>query len=503
MNITDRIGAHARARPGAAAIIDGDRVLRFAELEAALRFTCDLLSKQGIGPGDVVGLPVDDSLAHLLLTLSLARCGAASLHMHPEYPANNPASKRKALADHFGVTAVVSDRKEAGIDGCRLVLVDIAPAFGVPVSRVAQASSVSADDLPWRICLTSGTTGIPKGVAQYHARFDRISVLRARAMGLDTDSRLLCRMGIVNTPVLIRAVTQLSAGGAVVFQDGDLRDLFDAIERHRVTHAFVSPVMLRRWLDVYPLDRPPLSGLRHLAVGGGRLSVELGRAAMTRLTPHLFTSYGSTESGAIARGDPETLLREPESVGRVVPWAEVQVVDDLDRPLPHGEMGTMRIRGEEVATGYFGGHTEASGTAKGFRDGWFYPGDLCRLTADGLLFVEDRADDVINLGGPKINVRAIEDALAAHPAVQDVAVFAATARNGTRVLCAAVVPRGDFSERSLRQYLRDRGLRDRMRILSTRELPRNAAGKILKRELANWLVIRPPGQAADVGEEPA
>lgn len=485
MNLFDSIEQQARTRPLAAAIIDGDVAMTFGELAAASIRAAALLARQGIAPGAVVGLATMSSWLHVVLTLALARLGAISLSM-PTTAA--PAEQRPQVARDFGVRAVLAEGAEAGFDPAPVIVIDALALRAAARSGETAPQSVAADERAWRICLTSGTTGPRKGIVMCHAQFTRVSALRASSLKVQGGSRFLSRLGLVTSAVLKRTLAHLFAGGTVVAHYGELVPLFDTIDALAVTHLYASPAVVHNWLAHYPAGRAPFARVAHFAVGGGRLPPALAEQAMARLTPNIHVSYGSTETGVIASADPQTLRRAPDSVGRVLPWVTVEIVDDAERPLPAGETGRVRVRGDEVASGYYGGQ-EAGGTGKNFRDGWFYSGDLGRLTPEGLLYVEGRGDDVINLGGPKVNARVIEDALSLHAGVAEAAVFAVTMPEGTGVV-AAVVPRGPFDETELQRHLRSRGITRELRIVAVASLPRNDMGKVLKHELAGRLRVR-------------
>ena len=174
--------------------------------------------------------------------------------------------------------------------------------------------------------------------------------------------------------------------------------------------------------------------------GGGTLPETLRKRAQARITPNLYMVYGATETWLLALADPRTLEAYPGTAGKVLPWIEAQAVDEADRPLPAGESGVLRFRGKGVASGYHGVPEDPTGMHKAFRNGWCYVGDVGRVTAEGLLYVEGRVDDVINVGGPKINSSVVEGVLLSHPDVKEVAAFGVRSPEGRDWLVAAVVP---------------------------------------------------------------
>jgi acyl-CoA synthetase (AMP-forming)/AMP-acid ligase II len=193
----------------------------------------------------------------------------------------------------------------------------------------------------------------------------------------------------------------------------------------------------------------------------------------------------------VALADPQTMAQHPDAAGRFLDWVEAQVVDEHDRPLPEGQSGILRLRGEGVAQGYYGIAPDDH-AQRGFRDGWCYPGDMARIASGRLLYIEGRIDDIVTLGGPKINVAAIETLLASHPGVREAAVFGTSGSLGKQFLVAAVVADESVGLAALARHYRDGGGKhgDILRLVRVPRLPRNAAGKVLKQELRQHIRAR-------------
>jgi acyl-coenzyme A synthetase/AMP-(fatty) acid ligase len=180
----------------------------------------------------------------------------------------------------------------------------------------------------------------------------------------------------------------------------------------------------------------------------------------------------------------------PGAVGFLHPGVQAQVVDEADRPLPSGAEGLLRVRTPGQALGY---RNDPVATARHFRDGWFYPGDVGRITAEGLLIVTGRASDVINLGGRKVAPDIIERVLEDLPEVREAAAFGVPGQNEIVELWAAVVADGPLDARALAGHLSARlGPNAPAYLLQVSALPRNANGKLLRQELAA-LATRPAG----------
>jgi acyl-coenzyme A synthetase/AMP-(fatty) acid ligase len=146
-------------------------------------------------------------------------------------------------------------------------------------------------------------------------------------------------------------------------------------------------------------------------------------------------SYGTNHIGNVAFADATLQLTYPDTIGRPAMGVEIEIVDADHRPLPRGEIGQVRVRGEGFPTAYF---DDAEATARDFRDGWYYPGDLGLLTDDNALLFKGRSDDVINFDGVKIFPGEIEQELLAHPDVAEAAAFALPSRHFLQAPAAAV-----------------------------------------------------------------
>jgi acyl-coenzyme A synthetase/AMP-(fatty) acid ligase len=489
MNIADIVDVHARSRPDAAALLRGDWQMTYAQAAAALRHIGGVLAREGVGVSTVVGVSMRAAPALMILgVLAIARLGAIAVPLHPD----NPRARRNAIGAHFGFSALLTNRRELSIAKASTILADA--SWLEPRASAEEPPRHPGGEHPWAITLTSGTTGVPKGVPRTHAGFFALSRLQQPLYRLGPDSRFLCLMDIHNTAVIMRALNHLSCGGALVFLHGKFPGTALPIERHRVTHVFASPVIMQAWLKARPAGRPRFESIEQLMVGGGVVPARLGAAIVERITPNLFLSYGTTETGVIALADPETRARHPDTAGRLVPWVEAQTVDQGGQPLPAGERGALRFRGEGVARGY---HDVAPGPAapsSAFRDGWFYPGDAGRIDDERLLFIDGRIDDdVMNVGGPKINAAAVEALLAEHPGVREAAVFTVNTPAGKTRMVAAVAVRGALDPASLIDHYRKRGGRFSrlLSIVRVAKLPRNAMGKVLKRELKRVVRFKP------------
>ncbi len=491
MNIADAIAFQAQLRPHAPAIIQDTLVLSFRNLDRAIWRAAGALRAEGVAAGDIVGIAMGNVALHLVAVLALARIGAVSVGIRPRMP----EVRRKALAEKFRPLALVAFKPEHGVVGVRQIQADpewLAPAAALP----ERFEPFEGRGKPWRLTLTSGTTGIPKGIPYLHDRTLLQMRLEQAVIELRSDARFLCSTDLNVNAGLGPCMRHMFAGNAVVMlNDWSPAKFLSAIDRHGVTHAFTTPGLLATLAPQLTDNDLRCPDLVYLAVAGGKLPLQLRDLVLARLTPNLYPSYGMSEAGGVAMADPRTAARVPDSVGRVMSWTELQIVDERDQPVPPGTPGSLRLRGPTVFDGYY---EDPEANARSFRDGWFYPGDQGRLSATGLLFIGGRSDEVANIGGQKTDLAALDEAIGGHPEVAEAAAFVAKPGAGPERIYAAVVARGVLDPKVLLQHCRDKlGLRMLHDIHLVPQLPRNATGKVQRHELVHMLSKGPRAAGTD------
>ncbi|CAG0948885.1 fatty-acyl-CoA synthase [Burkholderiales bacterium] len=472
MNIADPIRRHARTIPHAPACIRHDRVVSYAQFDRTIDAVARRALDLGLAAGDHVGVCYPDHpgsgayYRFLVTALALARIGIAV---------------KSTEGGEEGLVACFSP--DAGRQGgpSRWITVDDAWFDGPDPSHAApQVESHAGGTAICRIFSTSGTTGTAKCVAVSHdLMFRRIR-----------DDRQLGPYPV--TPIVIvhvgpwagvgfrHALRALWTGGALVPARLPAQ-IFRAIARHRVNCMLVAPATLSALVEAAPDDRTSLSSLKSIEVTGSSLPRPLFEEARRRLCPSILSSYGSTEAGNVAWSRVSDLEGRPDAVGYVVPGQEVEAVDDDDRPLPAGTVGILRIRGATCADGYF---RDEEASARTFRGGWFYPGDLGSVSADGLLTIAGRVSEVINIGGSKFSPRVVEEALLTVSGIVDAGAFGLPDALGIPSVCAAIVTRGTLATGALEAVCRGLDYAAPRSIVRLAQIPRNENGKILRAELA-------------------
>lgn len=241
----------------------------------------------------------------------------------------------------------------------------------------------------------------------------------------------------------------LMQGGTVVFDKTfSTTDIVNTIRLYGVTHCLLSPAAVPHIAAVLPERGLALPSLRHLRLVGATPPPAMTGLLRSRFTPHVHALYGITEIGMLAFATPEILCTAPGSAGRISPWAEVEVLDADGQKLPPGTSGEIRVRSEGMPGGYYRDPAASNMPAR-FRDGWFYPGDFGHVTADGLVFVEGRSDDIVNLGGHKFSLPLIDSGIESHPEVRTAVAFAIENADGSVMVGASIERRSTAMPASL------------------------------------------------------
>jgi long-chain acyl-CoA synthetase len=354
------------------------------------------------------------------------------------------------------------------------------------------------------IFYTSGTTGKPKGALGSHLNLvtSVASIAFGRTRGALRKGTAVPQQGsaapqvatLVTVPLFhvmgshsLLGYTTGSGGKLVLMERWNAERALELIERERITNLGGVPSMIWQVLESPDLRRRDTSSLLGLNYGGAPAAPELMRRvrqALPASTPS--NGYGLTETsaGTSSNSGPD-YDEKPDSVGTALPICDVKVVDPAGRELPNGEIGELWIRGPNVVKGYW---NKPEATAESFTDGWLHSGDLAHIDGEGFIFIVDRAKDMLIRGGENVYCVEVENVLYQHPDVIDAAVIGLPHRLLGEEVCAVVqltshsTTTADALRAHAAQYLAAFKVPVRIEI-RTEPLPRNANGKILKRQL--------------------
>jgi acyl-coenzyme A synthetase/AMP-(fatty) acid ligase len=478
MNLADIIGGHAAQRPDAPAVIERGQTWNYREFDAAVDAGVAWLRESGVAPGDVIGVSLPSGALHLAVMYALARAGAIYLTL----ALREPHAKRVALARRLGAKGVIGAGAQAQLDS--LPLLEPGPEMLEARGTPAGGASVGGNG-PWRYFLTSGTTGAPRAVLFTHAMQAFWCEANQAAVPTQHGDRYLAVLDLSFDAGLRHCLCIHWGGGAVMFEQvtSAPEEFLPMLDRIGVNYLGLTPVHLRSLLSVCREERAHLPAIRILRSGGMVHSDPLCRAVRRRLTPNFYVMYGTNDGGSpFSFATPDTQSRHPNSVGCACAGVELGIAGDNGEALAPGEAGLVRVRAAGIGHGYA---DDPAATAWNFRGGWYYPGDMGRMSADGALYLLGRADDMMNYDGIKIYPMEIENVLQEHPAVAEAAAFAVRSKIRQDLPHAAVVLRHPVGNAELREFCTQAlGTRAPIGIAFFDRLPRTPAGKIDKRALA-------------------
>jgi acyl-coenzyme A synthetase/AMP-(fatty) acid ligase len=419
INITDAIFARAEIQPEVPAIVAPRLSISYRALCHGVRRAAQRFHETGWKTGDIVGISLrNHPVLHLVSSLALARMSITQASIS----VSDPKPLRLKRIQRLGINGLVASNAR---DAC-----GVTPCIAHPewLTQIADATTPgdireSGGDRLWILNETSGTTATPKvtGVSHWTEDIHRMRV--TPIFGHLPGERFLNLTGMRFLTALKRAICCLSDGGTITLAPTNLSlaQLPDWITAHGVAYVSCVPMHLHQLLRAVQSDTPALPSVRILRSSSAALPESAVREAQKRLTPNLYTNYGANEAGPMVAATPAMLEANPTTVGLPLAGVELQLVDK-DRPVSIGVMGHVRVRGPGIEPSYV--HTTEPGQTHAFRDGWFFPGDVGVITADGLLFLKGRSDDVMNFDGIMVGPTEIESTLRQHPAVKDVAAFA-------------------------------------------------------------------------------
>jgi acyl-CoA synthetase (AMP-forming)/AMP-acid ligase II len=507
MHVSHFLTRAAQRWPHRPAWLEGDTVVTFREAEARVNQLAHALLALGASPGDRVGMLIPNCRHGLETILAPMKAGLGvvpmNVRLHPsehEYMLNDSGARvlvyhedfrahlaairgRLKTVEHF----IVIGQGEPGDLSFEEALQGRPPsAPGVVVQR---------DDLAW-LFYTSGTTGRPKGAVLTH----RNLVAMVKNFLLDVnparETDVLLHAGAITHGSGMSIFHHIARGAASAFPSTrtfEPRRIFEAVQRYRVTTMFLAPTMIHMLTTSGAHHEYDLSSLHTIFYGRGPMYVEQQQEAVRTFGPIFCQVFAQGEAPMVCTtlpkgdhlaGNDPVMQRRLSSAGRETTGVQVRVVDDRDDPVPPGTPGEIVVRGDLVMKGYW---NRPDATAETLRNGWLHTGDVGHLDEDGYLYITDRKKDLIISGGANIYPLEVEEVICTHPAVQEVTVIGVPDEKWGESVKALVVlrPAAQASEADIIEHCRLRlaSYKKPTSVEFLPELPKNAYGKVLKREL--------------------
>lgn len=499
---------HAALDPARPAIVDAHRTITYGEVDAEIdACAASLVIELGARRGVPVAIMMENRAEYVLAWFALLRLGITTAHLSrygtPDEiePLLRRTGPRVILVSSATLPVIEEVRRRAPELSIRVVVVGEA---------AGTAGVVRWDDLLSRhrgrlfdrpprdgesdnVVYTSGTTGLPKAAVRDMKAMGAVELLRIlERLPLHVGDRHLVVAPLYHSGAQAFTLINSSLGATIhLCEKFDAEPALQALSREEIHNVFLVPTMIHRVLDL-PQDvhrRWPTPALRAIVSGAALFAHALRQRACERFGPDvIFDFYGATELGWVTLCDGNEMLERPGTLGRPIPGQEIRIVDDAGTPVPPGSIGKVYTRSAQLMRGY---HRDAAATAESRAGDWATVDDLGYVDADGYLFLTGRARDMVISGGVNVYPVEVENALALHPSVHDVAVIGLPDPEWGERLTAVIVPRGETSPDpdALAQWARERLAPYKVprRWEFVDSLPRNPTGKVLKRELRDSL----------------
>ena len=496
MGGTDFLASHAESTPDKPAVILGDRTLDFATLHERANRVAHAFRELGCRAEDRVAVMSYNSIETFETASGLRRADHVIVPINYRLRGSeiayvvNDSGARAVVAGPEHVDAVEAARREITGERAFVAIGDRVPPGWVSYAGLlasAPAGPVAGAEtsgLGPSMIYTSGTTGRPKGAWRPHG-VNLENVLQIISIfELDSsDVHLTCGPGYHSAVSFFSALHSLLGATVVLQPKFDAAGALDLIERHRVTTTFMAPILLQRLVDEQERRPRDTSSLRALLLGAAPCPQSLKARAEAVLGQVLWEFYGATETGINTVLRPKDQLRKPGSCGTAVPGQEIRLVKDDGAEAGVGEPGEFMVRNSWLAEYYH----RPDATQGSLHDGFFSVGDVAFRDAEGYYHICDRRVDMIITGGVNVYPAEVEAVLAAHPAVADAAVIGVPDAEWGEAVKAVVAlrPGASVAAEQLIAYCGEQlaGYKKPRSVDFVDELPRDAAGKLLKRRI--------------------
>ncbi len=496
------LDSNARKYPFKTALVDGQRRMTYSELAERVNRVANSILGLGVRKGEKVGVLLYNCMEHIESVFGISKAGGVSVPINYrsvprelEYFINHSECRALILGVEF-VEAVDSILLNCPLLEERNCVV-VGPWKGRRMrsyEELLERASVVGPEVdigerdPFTICYTSGTTGRPKGAVISHRARVLLYFCCAVEFGVSDEDVYLCFGPLYHHGPANGATRTIWVGGKVVLMRAfEPRLALDLIEKERVTVGFIVPTMSNFILNLPEEEkaRYDVSSVRLLTSGGSPLHTHTKEGLLRFFSnARLHELLGATENGCITNLKHADQYRKIRSVGLPFVGTEIRLLDDAGQEVPKGEVGIIYSRGLTQCDGYYNMPEETEAARVGE---WFTVGDMGRQDEEGYLYVVDRRQDMIISGGVNIYPVEVEEVLCSHPKILEVACIGVPDEKWGEALKAVVVLKQgqDATEEEIIRFCEGKlaGYKKPKSVDFVRELPKNPAGKVLKRVL--------------------
>ncbi len=516
LTVKDLITRNAIERGDSPFVEFYDEVVTYRELdERSDAFARYLLSK-GISKGDIVAFMMANSPSFFYVLLGAQKIGAIAgpvscwwQDKELQHLVEDAEPPILIVDDEFAPivskikdtmtsvkTVVVNSASKLSLDFDHEYLSD---ALERHAGKLAHDDRLTPEDVA-TVMYTSGTTGKPKGVLHTHRNILSGARSKAQVAPIDPGDRALCVLPLFHSgglndlayPCMYRALT------IVLRTEFSASEFWECVERYKVNGFYIVPTMWNILLRVPEASKVDTSTLRFGLSGAAPIPPEQLEECERRFNVPILEAYGSTENtGGITANTFDA--RKVGSIGRALPDMEVRIFDEQDNEVAPGEIGEIVVRGEAVMQGY---HKAPEPTAETIKDGWLHTGDMGYVDDEGFFFIVDRKKELIIRGGVNVYPKELETVIGKHPAVEEVAVIPEPHDKYGQVAKACIVLKQgkSLTEEELRAYCASELAPYKVpeKFLFRDRLPRNAIGKVIKKELIREIAEEATAEAVPV-----
>ena len=503
----DGLRRNAHKFPLKIAAKDRFRTVTYGDLNRRVNELANGLLALGVRKGDGVALSVGNRIEHLEIIFATAKIGALAIPLDVKWKALEIASTIAALEPHFIILQedclVEFEKAKALKDLSAVKAVSLSSDLsysGLLNGRSTEEPDVRVDeDDPFAVLLTSGTTGFPKGCLANQRTFVFHCINNAIEKGLGAHDT-----AILSSPIYFNAGRSFTLGiiyfgGTMILHERfDAEEVLETIEKEKVTYVGAVPTMCERMLHVLESAQYDTRTLRCLAITGGKVHPAILQALKQKITPNIYRTYASTDSGQMAISKPADMDTKPNAVGRPVWCVDLRVVDDDNNAVKVGDVGEIICQSPLAAHGYY---KNPEATNASFRDGWFYTGDLGYFDEEGFLLVVGRKKDMVKSGGISIYPLEIESVIYSHPAILEAAVIGVPDPQWGEAVKAVVVtkPQASLKTEELLSFCKERlsAYKVPKSVEFRPALPHTEVGKVNKVKLKEMILAESEGLKSD------
>jgi acyl-CoA synthetase (AMP-forming)/AMP-acid ligase II len=486
------MGALAVRSPQGVGLIDELGELTWGEIDDRSTRLANALADLGVEAGSSVALLCRNHRYFVDASTALSKLGADILYLNTAFsaPQLGEVCKREKPAaiiydDEF--TGLID---KSGVEVTRVVAWHDGEDGDVPyvedlISQGSEKKRSVPEHTTRPVILTSGTTGTPKGAPRGESGIDGAVALLSK-MPFKTGGTTYIAAPLFHTWGWAHLNLAMLLGSTVVLRRKfDPSDCLETVQKYDCDALIVIPVMMQRIMKLSEDERSgDFSTLRVVAASGSALPGDLATEWMDAFGDNLYNTYGSTEVAWATIAQPRDMRDAPGTAGKAPYNTVVRIYDEDGKPLENGDAGRIFVGN----TMLFGGYTGDEDEGKQMIDGLMSSGDIGRLDDEGRLFIEGRDDEMIVSGGENVFPKEVEDCLARHEKVEDVAAIGVDDEDYGKRLRAFVVTSGDVDEDTLKEHVKENLARYKVprEIIFLDELPRNSTGKVLKKDLKHY-----------------